>query len=67
MVDSKTPLIVPTPHLHPLPLSEGERREKRAGVCTGSMLRDQATELTNAQYPVAGPTENPSNCVILRL
>ena len=26
-VDSKTPLIVPTLHLHPLPLSQGESRK----------------------------------------
>jgi len=62
-VNSKVPLIVPTPHLHHLPLSQEERRQS-------------PQELARFRSYGAGrgpnilwsrPSETPSNCVIFRL
>jgi hypothetical protein len=48
--DSKTPIIVQTPHLYPLPFPRGEARKECA---------DLEPYLSRTQYPVAGCSRNP--------
>jgi len=48
--DSKTSIIVQTPHLYPVPFLMGEARKECA---------DLEPYLHRAQYPVAGSPRNP--------
>ena len=49
--DSKTPIIVQTPHLYPLPFPRGEAEKQCADV---------EPYLHRTQYPVAGWLQDPS-------
>jgi hypothetical protein len=51
----KTPLIIPTPDLHPLPFCRGERQE-RVRVCWFN-VRDQAAELATPNILWPEPPE----------
>ena len=62
-VDSKTPLIVPTLHLHPLPLSQGESRKSTQAPNSEKRYAAKSSPLAIPNILWVAGSKNPSNCV----
>jgi hypothetical protein len=62
-VDSETPLIVPTPRIHPLPLSQGERMKSARAPTSEKRYAAESSRLTTPNMLWSGSAKNPPNCV----